>query len=693
MMLLHLGMTLLAASNVLLPSHAGGRVTRELHGAITPQIFSTAQEEHYLTAQQIAYIRPGLNITVNSVVIGTDNKPVVDLAFTDEGGQPLDRAGVLTPGPLTISFILAWYDPAGRYYTDYTTHIETDPATGHQATQAAADSGGTWEDLGIGHARYHFNTVLPAGYDATKTHTLGIYASRVINLTDPLTINKTYFANTLFDFRPDGQPVTDTWGEITTAACDKCHDPLSAHGETGRREVKLCILCHNPQTSDAETGHSLDMKVFIHKIHMGSSLPSVLEGHPYQIVGYRQSVNDFSNVVFPQPINNCASCHTPDAPQASAWYTYPSRAACGSCHDGIDWTTGEDHAATGPQLDDSKCASCHPPQGQLEYDASVQGAHTVVYKSKQLHGLTMKVLGVTNAAPGQKPVVTFQILDKNGVSIDPRPIDTCRFTIGGPTTDYSGYFSENALPTVTFDGSVATYAFQNPIPANATGTWALTADVEWTTIEKRGDALPDITDFTESPINPIVYLAMTDPQPMPRREVVDIAKCNVCHDRIGAHGGQRLVTDACVICHNPTTNDSSQRPASAAPPESVSFQRMIHRIHSGDNLTQDYTVYGYGKRAVNFNGVLFPGDRRDCLKCHLSGTYSVPDVTPDGRLSVATPRDYYSPQGPVAAACLGCHDTKADAAHAVSATATFGEACGACHADDAQYSADVVHAH
>jgi OmcA/MtrC family decaheme c-type cytochrome len=686
-------MTLLAASNLLVPAHSTETVLRRLHTGTPTKTYAATETEHYLTAQQIEYVRPGLNVTVNSVQIGTDNIPVVDLTFADDSGQPLDRAGVLTPGPVSMSFILAWYDPVGRYYTDYSTRIETDPKTGNKATQAATDpSGGTWEDLAIGHARYHFKTILPSGYDVTKTHTLGIYATRAINLTDPLVISKTYYSNALFDFRPDGQPVSATWGKIATAACNQCHDPLATHGGS-RREVKLCVLCHNPQTTDAETGNTVDMKVFIHKIHMGSSLPSVQEGHPYQIIGYQQSVNDYSTVVFPQPINNCASCHTADAPQASVWYTYPSRAACGSCHDNINWATGDDHAATGPQLDDSACANCHPPQGLLEYDASIQGAHTVVYKSKQLHGLTMQVLSVTQAAPGQKPIVTFKLTDKNGVSIDPRPIDTCRFTIGGPTTDYSTYFSENALPTVTFDGAVSTYAFKGAIPANATGTWVLTCDVEWTTIVQRGDDKPDITDFTESPANPIVYLAMTDPQPVPRRQVVDIAKCNVCHDRVAAHGGQRLLTQECVVCHNPVDDDSSQRPAAAGQPESISFQRMIHRIHSGENLTQEYSVYGHGGTKVAFNDVRFPGDRRDCIKCHVAGTYAVPDNPPDGLLSTITLRDYYSPQGPTAAACLGCHDTKSAAAHAFQATATFGEACAACHANDAQFSADMVHAH
>ncbi len=102
------------------------------------------------------------------------------------------------------------------------------------------------------------------------------------------------------------------------------------------------------------------MKVMVHKIHRGASLPSVEAGTPYIIIGNNQSVHDFSNVVFPQDIRNCVRCHTPEATQSNVWFTYPARAACASCHDDIDWVTGANHPA-GPQADDSACASCHQP--------------------------------------------------------------------------------------------------------------------------------------------------------------------------------------------------------------------------------------------------------------------------------------------------------------------------------------------
>ena len=60
----------------------------------------------------------------------------------------------------------------------------------------------------------------------------------------------------------------------------------------------------------------MDMKVLAHKIHMGSSLPSVKAGTPYRI-WHRGAWSDFSTVVFPQDVRNCTTCHSSDAPQAS----------------------------------------------------------------------------------------------------------------------------------------------------------------------------------------------------------------------------------------------------------------------------------------------------------------------------------------------------------------------------------------
>ena len=154
--------------------------------------------------------------------------------------------------------------------------------------------------------------------------------------------------------------------------------------------------------------------------------------------------------------------------------------------------------------------------------------------------------------------------------------------------------------------------------------------------------------------------------------MVVLDNCNKCHDRLAttfSHGGSASQIEECVICHNPNASDIAKRPADQAPPESISLKRMIHRIHTGENLTQDFTVYGFNGPS-NFNGVRYPGDRKDCVQCHTStSTYNLP--LPTGAIPVVTQRDFFSPQGPGTAACLGCHDNSDVAAHAYLNTVTI----------------------
>lgn len=659
-------------------------------------VFAESQLEFYLDDDGVAYIRPGLKIKVNSITIGSDRKPLVDLTFTDDLDQPLDRNGKTTPGVISTSLILAWYSPTTRQYTSYTTRAVTTPANspnpGVKATQATTDSNGKWTDLSTGHATYLFTAVLPEGFDQTKTHTMGIHAVR--NLT--AIVGKNYFANVEFDFRPDGQKVTETWAKINDAtSCLNCHDKetFGFHGSSARRDVKLCALCHTPQTPDPDTGNTVDLKVMIHKIHAPGELSK-----PYIIYGNGQSVHDYSEITYPQDPRNCDNCHegtvaASKPAQSSVYYTNPSRAACGSCHDDLNWETGANHPA-GAQLDDKACATCHVPDSGEEFDASIKGAHTIPLKSKQLQGLKVEVVSWKDLVAGSKPTATFKITDNAGKALDGTKLTSFNPIFAGPTSSYTTYFRESALTKGVFDAATGTtsYTFTNAIPAGSKGSFAISADTYRTVIIKRADGKADIS-VRESAVNPIKYVALNGGTAEPRRVSVTMAKCNSCHDSLALHGGQRLVIEECVICHNPTKDDQAQRIAEEGLPESVSMQRMIHRIHSGHELTQDYTVFGNGRSKHTYNEVTYPGDRRNCLTCHSStAAYNLP-VAGD---NVITQRDWFSPQTSGAAACLGCHDSKDAAAHAYLNTTTLkgqpAESCAVCHSATHEWGVDRVHA-
>jgi len=60
------------------------------------------------------------------------------------------------------------------------------------------------------------------------------------------------------------------------------------------------------------------------------------------------------------------------------------------------------------------------------------------------------------------------------------------------------------------------------------------------------------------------------------------------------------------MCHNPTKGDEDRRGTTNPPVESVSMQRLIHRIHTGEELTQPFVVIGFGGSVNDFGDVRFP---------------------------------------------------------------------------------------
>ena len=118
MMLLSGAMVLLSATAVTtVPAHVPSPTIRGGHN--TPQVvsYTSGQMEAYFSEEQTEYIRPGFKITLVALTnVGPGKKPVAEITYTDDMDQPLDYLGKVTPGPLSISFILAWYDPVARQY-------------------------------------------------------------------------------------------------------------------------------------------------------------------------------------------------------------------------------------------------------------------------------------------------------------------------------------------------------------------------------------------------------------------------------------------------------------------------------------------------------------------------------------------------------------------------------------------------
>jgi OmcA/MtrC family decaheme c-type cytochrome len=111
-------------------------------------------------------------------------------------------------------------------------------------------------------------------------------------------------------------------------------------------------------------------------------------------------------------------------------------------------------------------------------------------------------------------------------------------------------------------------------------------------------------------------VAVTDPNQT--RVMADVSSCNACHDKLALHGGGRVDTQFCVMCHNPGTTDANSGNV-------LTMQTMVHKIHSGRLLKEKlddgeggehYIIWGYQTSKHDYAEVGFPQDLRNCTVCH-----------------------------------------------------------------------------
>jgi OmcA/MtrC family decaheme c-type cytochrome len=685
--------------------------------------FSIHDRAFYAAQSTINFVRPGLAMKIVSANIATDGTISVDYKITDPKGLPLDASGITTPGAVSVSFIAAYIPKSQTQFVAYTTRSQTSPITKNTAIQAGADSGGTTKQVADGEYIYTFKTkaanATGGAWDPTLTHRVGIYGSR--NLTE-FDLGTNYDTDTM-TWTPGGGTPVNTRDVIRTETCNKCHDQLAFHGGS-RQGMDLCIMCHQPQTVDPDTGNTLDMKVFVHKLHMGSGLPSVKAGTPYQIIGFNQSVSDWSTVNLPSDARRCEFCHEPTqktgAAQADAWLKNPNRAACGSCHDDVNFATGKNHVNL-PQVSDSQCTQCHIPQGELEFDASIKGAHTVPTESLTRPGLVFTLVKVDNGVAGKNPTITFTSKDYAGNPVPMSALTTSPnrigFVMAGPTADYGytsfgsdvktpGYVAENPASTAKCgsDGTCI-YTFTHAVPANATGTYTIGIEGRRAITLLLGTTQEVASQY--GAINKTINFSVDGSKPVARRQVVDIAKCNGCHSSLSLHGENRNQIEQCVMCHNPSENDASVRGVSvvaadrALPAQSINFAMMIHKIHTGEKLATDfnqsYTIVGFGGSHNDFSEVRYPtmtptggvGDTAKCYMCHVNNSEA---KFPIGKNNVLDTQGRISPVAATTSACTACHLKLSALSHAVSQTdPKFGESCDVCHAQGTDF--DVLKEH
>lgn len=289
---------------------------------------------------------------------------------------------------------------------------------------------------------------------------------------------------------------------VTDANCNQCHVALQAHGGQ-RRDVTLCLACHGSGAEDRNTasvaggtpGVSIDFRVMIHKLHNAEHLPSVLgvathpDGSrdydatpaPYQMIGFGDSLIDFSEVAFPvwpsltnamprdfgysalttsqkaqedeirRGVVACDKCHgdpdgdgeLPAPAQGGLAYSQPTRRACGACHDDIDWEApyvANTEAGMPAQADDSSCTTCHAASGD---SLAVMDAHLHPMTDPALAlGIHFDVSALAEAGahdgdgtfdPGEKLAMTFTVTDDAGAELATSSIASMTALVTGPS--------------------------------------------------------------------------------------------------------------------------------------------------------------------------------------------------------------------------------------------------------------------
>ena len=639
-------------------------------------LFRETEKAFYADASVISFVRPGLVVKVTAASIAANGTITADVRVTDPRGLALDRDGVYTPGPVSLSFIAAVLPKGENRYNAYTTRVRVAAGTGRQATQAAADAGGTFTKLEDGLYRYTFRTTAPASMDRSATHTIGVYANR--NLSE-FELGTNYASN-VYSFVPAGGAVTQTHDIIRTESCNGCHEDLNFHGGS-RRGVEMCVLCHQPQTSDPVTGNNLDLGLMVHKIHTGASLPSVKAGGKYQINGFAGLV-DYSKINTPANggTKNCVTCHRLDPDekkrpaQAMSFLTNPSRTNCGSCHDDVNFATGAGHRNLA-QATDANCSRCHIPQGDSELDASISGAHVVSNFSETLTGMVVAIQSVDDGVAGKRPIVTFTVKDRAGAPIPLASLDRLTLYLSGPTSDYLGQTSTDAKLATAVGNGVYRITFPTAIAATAKGSYRVSfAGRKRLQLAAGTEKQRQADDIA---INAQMTFSVDGSPVAARRQVVDTAKCNACHVQLTFHGTQNRV-EQCVMCHNSDLVDGTSK-------QSAQFAAMIHRIHSGKELGVPYTLAN-----LTWKDVGYPGVRSNCNGCHVNNSQQLP--LREGLRDIQEPAGPITSRKPITNACTSCHASTAAVSHAFIHTAPVGESCAVCHGPNAEFSVDKVHA-
>ncbi len=301
--------------------------------------------------------------------------------------------------------------------------IATSPLTSLRATlagpnsdfaeywQATIQGGGAAGTLTpVDAAAGEFDYTLPAAA-AIPTTAAGSYSVGLEGYLQPSGGARSSAPNPVAAFAVTDATAVPRRTVVGVGRCNNCHFELGEHGGQ-RNDPNYCVMCHQPSNANDERAprfedetvlvESVDLKVMIHRIHMGEEL-----SQPYELGGFPAPTAanpggtpiDFGETRYPRTRADCAACHesgtwrlpltgdrqptrlevrtcveppgddADDYCTGSAWTVEevislpPETAACTSCHDAPHVLAHAQVMTTAMGVE--SCATCHGP-GSVE---------------------------------------------------------------------------------------------------------------------------------------------------------------------------------------------------------------------------------------------------------------------------------------------------------------------------------------
>ncbi len=674
-----------------------------------------------------------LDVQSEITAVTIDSPPVVEFTVTTADGTPITGIGALWEDSnryvrYTITKLVPGTNGDPSVWVAYTRDTTNDGSTAPDY-----DTGSSLVDHGDGTYTFTFNTdvatVTGVTYEPALSHRV---AGQIGSSSAPLKPQ-----NLFLDFVPAGGDVTETRNIAVMESCNECHDGLVFHGR--RFITEYCGNCHTPDLAEGEG----DMKYMIHKIHSAQKFDVLDDGIDYSEVTYPQDLAncrkchngedeataDGANWKNVPSMVACGACHSEvnfETGENHAGGAQVDNSTCAVCHpaSGIEGN----HVTANATPNNPNLPAGVPEMAFGVSTVTVDGAGfpTVTFTvTADGEVLDMNDLpdGFVDAEGGafRWPSFLMAWAEQQGGVAAPADYNNLGRTAGQPVSVGIGDLVDaGAVDCSSGTGCVADFsATGDAFPAGA--TMRAIALQSYFRFDADGD---EAYDYSLHTLSAVMEVAGDDV----RRAVVDPDKCGSCHEWFEGHGGNRVIglrlnTEGpkqalvCMLCHVPnlSTSGRSIDPADAAdrdgdpatddpseatvalgtsdtwtwPEDTNNMKDMIHGIHASAVRTTDYEFVRGRNDGIYYDWaeVTFPAEDgvRNCLLCHMEGTYELPLAdsvlgttvrttgTDDGldgddfavvdaaRDNVPNATDWVNT--PMASTCYYCHDNAAALAH------------------------------